>query len=168
MPEVMNPRDLFLHELGDILYVEQKLAEEVLPKLIDEVEDTAFKKGLEKHLKQTRGHVQNVTRVFKQLGEEAKAEKCIGFEGLTREHEELAGESSPDLADLLAAAAAGRTEHYEIAAYTGLRRMAKALGEEKAVDLLDQNLKQEKDALKEVEKITTRLNNEQTREFAIR
>jgi ferritin-like metal-binding protein YciE len=46
--------------------------------------------------------------------------------------------------------------------------MAKALGEDKAVDLLDQNLKQEKDALKEVEKITTRLNNEQTREFAIR
>jgi ferritin-like metal-binding protein YciE len=168
MPEVMNPRDLFLHELGDILYVEQKLADEVLPKLIDEVEDAAFKKGLEKHLEQTRGHVQNVTRVFKLLSEEAKTEKCVGFEGLTREHEELAGESSPDLADLLAAAAAGRTEHYEIAAYTGLRRMAKALGEDKAVDLLDQNLKQEKETLKEVDKITTRLNNEQTREFAIR
>ena len=97
MTEVMNPRDLFLHELGDILYVERKLADEVLPKLIDEVEDKEFKKGLEKHLRQTRGHVQNVTRVFKQLGEEAKAEKCIGFEGLTREHEELSGESSPDL-----------------------------------------------------------------------
>ena len=25
MPEISNPKDLFLHELGDILYVERKL-----------------------------------------------------------------------------------------------------------------------------------------------
>ena len=33
MADITTPRDLFLHELGDILYVEQKLTEEVLPKL---------------------------------------------------------------------------------------------------------------------------------------
>jgi ferritin-like metal-binding protein YciE len=168
MPEVTNSRDLFLHELGDILYVEEKLANEVLPKLIDEVEDTEFKKGLEKHLRQTRGHVQKVNRVFKQLGEEAKTEQCIGFDGLKHEHEELAGESSEALVDLVAAGAAARTEHYEIAAYEGLRRMAKSLGEDKAVDLLDEILKQEKEALREVDKITTRLNNQRAKEFAIR
>jgi ferritin-like metal-binding protein YciE len=31
MPEITTARDLFLHELGDILYVERKLAEETLP-----------------------------------------------------------------------------------------------------------------------------------------
>jgi hypothetical protein len=36
--EIENPRDLFLHELGDILYVERSLAEEALPRLIDEVQ----------------------------------------------------------------------------------------------------------------------------------
>lgn len=35
--EITNPRELLLHELGDILYVERALAEETLPKLIDEV-----------------------------------------------------------------------------------------------------------------------------------
>ena len=43
MPEITNPRELFLHELGDILYVEQKLADEVLPKLISEVSDDEFR-----------------------------------------------------------------------------------------------------------------------------
>jgi ferritin-like metal-binding protein YciE len=163
-----NPRDLFLHELGDILYVEEKLAEEVLPKLIEEVSDEEFRKGLERHLKQTRGHIEKVRRVFREFGAEAKAEHCIGFEGLKHEHEELASESSPALIDLLAAGAAARTEHYEIAAYEGLRRTAKALGENTAVGLLDEILKQEKETLREVEKITTRLNNQGAKEFARR
>jgi ferritin-like metal-binding protein YciE len=42
--------------------------------------------------------------------------------------------------------------------------MAKALGEEKAVDLLDENLKQEKETLREVEKIATRLSNESAKQ----
>jgi ferritin-like metal-binding protein YciE len=168
MSALTNPRELFLHELGDILYVEQKLVDEVLPKLIDEVEDTEFKQGLERHLKQTRGHVDKVKRVFQQFGEQPTPEECIGFEGLKREHEQLANESSSELTDLLASGAAARTEHYEIAAYEGLRRMAKALGENKSVDLLDSILKEEKETLREVEKITTRLNNQGVREFAVR
>jgi ferritin-like metal-binding protein YciE len=168
MSEMTNPRELFLHELGDILYVEEKLADEVLPKLIVEVTDAEFKKGLEQHLKQTRGHIEKVRRVFREFGEDAKAEECIGFEGLKQEHEELASESSAGLIDLLAAGAAARTEHYEIAAYEGLRRTAKALGENTSVDLLDEILKQEKATLREVEKITTRLNNEGAKEFALR
>ena len=42
--------------------------------------------------------------------------------------------------------------------------MAKAMGEDEAVDLLDENLKQEKETLREVEKIATRLSNESTKE----
>jgi ferritin-like metal-binding protein YciE len=38
--------------------------------------------------------------------------------------------------------------------------MAKAMGEDEAVDLLDENLNQEKETLREVEKIATRLSNE--------
>ena len=55
MPEITNPRQLVLQELGDILYVEQKLADEVLPTLIGEVTDTEFRDGLEGHLQETRG-----------------------------------------------------------------------------------------------------------------
>lgn len=168
MSEITTPRDLFLHELGDILYVERKLAQETLPKLIEEVQDEEFRSGLEKHLEETRGHVRNVEKVFSLVDEEAKAEPCIGFEGLKKEHDKLVEESAPSLIDLVDLGAAARTENYEIAAYEGLRRMAKAMGEDTAVELLDENLKQEKEALREVEKIATRLSNETSKAGATR
>ena len=160
MPEITSPRDLFLHELGDILYVERKLADETLPKLIEEVNDAELGAGLRSHLEETRQHVANVEKVFQIFGEDPHEEECIGFEGLKKEHDQLVEESSPSLIDLVDAGAAARTENYEIAAYEGLRRMAKGLGENQAVDLLDRNLKQEKEALREVEKAATRLSKE--------
>ena len=84
----------------------------------------------------------------------------MGFEGLKKEHAELIEKSSSSLIDHIDLGAAARTENYEIAAYEGLRRMAKAFGEDEAVTLLDTNLKQEKEALREVEKIATRLSHE--------
>ena len=161
MAEITTARELFLHELGDILYVERKLADETLPKLIDEVKDEEFTTGLEKHLKETRQHVRNVEQVFTLFGEEPHEEKCVGFEGLKKEHEELTEQTSSTLIDLVDVGAAARTENYEIAAYESLRRMAKGLGEDKAVDLLDENLKQEKAALGEVEKVATRLSKDE-------
>ena len=166
MSEIRDPRELFLHELGDILYVERSLADEALPKLIGEVRDSEFKAGLEKHLEQTQQHVTNVEKVFEILGETPHEEECIAFEGLKKEHEEMTKESASSLIDLVDLGAAARTENYEIAAYEGLRRMAKALGENDAVELLDANLAQEKEALREVEKISTRISNESFAELA--
>jgi ferritin-like metal-binding protein YciE len=166
MPEIATPRELFLHELGDILYVERDLAEKTLPKLIEEVSDEEFRSGLESHLEETRRHVANVEQVFELLDEEPQPEKCVGFEGLKKEHDQLVEESSSSLIDIVDVGAAARTENYEIAAYEGLRRMAKALAEDKAVDLLDRNLKQEKEALREVEKIATRLSNESAKQLS--
>ena len=160
MPELTTPRDLFLHELGDILYVEKKLVNEVLPTLIGQVQDTKFRKGLEKHLKETRGHITNVEQVFDDLGESPKTEECIGFEGLKKEQAKLADEASEDLMDLVNTGAAARTEHYEIAAYSGLIEMARALGEQNAVTLLDENLKSEKETLRQVESIEKTLRDE--------
>ena len=160
MGSIQTPRDLFLHELGDILYVEQKLTSEVLPRLIGEVQDGEFKQSLEKHLDETRGHVTNLEQVFDTLGEQPQAEKCIGFEGLKAEHEELKSEVPTDLVEVVDLGAAARTEHYEIAAYDGLIKMARSLGETNVIDLLDENLKQEKEALNEVQKATTRLTKE--------
>lgn len=160
MPEIATPRELFLHELGDILYVEQALAGEALPKLISEVTDDEFREALESHLEETEGHVNRLKSVFEQLGEEPEVEPCIGFEGLKKEHAKLVEETSAELIDLVDLGAAARTENYEIAAYEGLRRIAKAMGEDKAVDLLDANLSEEKNALRTVERIATRISND--------
>ena len=166
MAEITTPRDLFLHELGDIMYVEQKLSTEVLPKLVSEVTDEEFRETLEEHLEQTKGHLANVEKVFAELDETPHAEPCIGFEGLKAEHDKLLGEASSQLVDSIDLGAAARTECYEIAAYEGLRRMAKAMGEDKAVDLLDKNLAEEKDALQLVEKIATRVSKESAKALA--
>ena len=166
MSQINTQRELFVHELGDILFVERQLANEALPKLISEVQDDEFRAALEEHLVQTKRHVRNVERVFEVLGEEPSAEKCLGFEGLTAEHEKMVEETSEELIDSVDLGAAARTENYEIAAYEGLRRMAKAMGEERAVELLDANLSEEKTALREVEKISTRVSNESAKQAA--
>jgi ferritin-like metal-binding protein YciE len=160
MPDITTPRDLFLHELGDILYVEKNLTGEVLPKLIDEVQDPDFRKGLERHLEQTKGHVTNLEQIFDSMGEQSETEKCLGFEGLKKEHDEMIGEVSEGLVDMVDAGAAARTEHYEIAAYNGLIEMARALGEREAVGLLEENLKEEREALNEVESVAKKLRDE--------
>ena len=157
MAALASQRDLFLHELGDILFVERKLADEVLPALIGEVSDRQLQAGLKRHHKQTRQHVKNVERAFKTLGEEPEAEKCMGFQGLKAEHDELVGEASESLVDAIDTGAASRTEHYEIAAYQGLIAMARGLGERGVVPLLQENLTQEREALRELEKIARRL-----------
>jgi ferritin-like metal-binding protein YciE len=127
------------------------------------VADDEFAAGLEKHLRETRRHVDNVEKVFELFGEEPHEEECVGFEGLEKEHDQVSGQTAATLIDLVDAGAAARTENYEIAAYEGLRRMAKGLGEDKAVILLDENLKQEKDALREVEKVAARLSKEEVK-----
>jgi ferritin-like metal-binding protein YciE len=161
MTEITSPRELFLHELGDILYVEEQLEQKVLPKLIGEVQDQEFRKGLEKHLEQTRSHVENLETVFERLGEQPKPEECIGFEGLKKEHEQLAGEVSPDLLEAVVAGSAVRTEHYEIAAYNALITKARAMGEKEAADLLEQNLQDDKETARQVESIARRLAKEE-------
>ena len=166
MSEIATPRDLFLHELGDILYVERALVDEALPQLIDEVQDEELRQALESHLEETPTHVKNVEKVFEVFGETPTVEPCIGFEGLKKEHAKLVSESSSDLIDMVDLGAAARTENYEIAAYEGLRRMAKALGEDEAVELLDANLAQEKEALRLVEKISTRVSNDSAKQAA--
>ena len=157
MPEIASTRELFLHELGDILYVERALADKTLPKLIGEVQDAEFKKGLEKHLEETRQHVKNVEQAFRSLDEEPKAEPCLGFEGLKKEHDKLMEETSASLVDLVDLGAAARTENYEIAAYEGLVTMAEAMGETDVAELLGKNLEQEKKALAKVQTIGKRL-----------
>ena len=81
MPEIASPRELFLHELGDILYVERELVEETLPKLIGEVQDAEFKKGLEKHLGETRQHARTWSRYSARSTRSRRPSRALGSTG---------------------------------------------------------------------------------------
>jgi ferritin-like metal-binding protein YciE len=159
MPTKMEePRELFLHELGDLLFAENTLIK-ALPKLAEEANDAELQRGFESHLEETKQHVANLKQVFKTIGEPAKAEKCPAIEGITKEHDEFMTEEnpSPAICDMFLTGSGARAEHYEIAAYNGLITMAQALGEKDAVPLLQENLKQEEVALAKLEKAAKRL-----------
>ena len=80
MPKMTEPRELFLHELGDLLYAENVLVK-ALPKLAEEASDDELRAGFEPHLEETKQHVKNVEKAFATLGEKAKAEKCPAIDG---------------------------------------------------------------------------------------
>ena len=151
--QMSNPRELFLHELGDVLYAEQTLVK-ALPKLRAEASDKELAQGFGEHLEETRQHVKNVKLAFEELGEPAKAEKCPGIEGIKKEHDDFIDKESPspDVLDAFLTGAGARTEHYEIAAYEGLVTVAQAMGETKVAELLSDNLAQEKKAFAKVQK----------------
>ncbi len=156
--EIDDPSDLFAHELGDVLYVERSLAK-TLPQLADEATHRPLQTALRKHLKETEQHVKNVEAAFEAIGRRPKAETSRGFDGIKAEHDEFISDRRPSSAmlDMYLTGAAARTEHYEIAAYTGLLTIADALGEKKAATLLRKNLRQEQAALKRVTDIATKL-----------
>jgi ferritin-like metal-binding protein YciE len=156
--KMSEPRDLFLHELGDVLYAEQTLVK-ALPKLQEEAADDELAQGFREHLKETRQHVKNLEQAFETLGEPAKAEKCPGIEGIKKEHDEFVSNESPsqEVLDAFLTGAGARTEHYEIAAYEGLVTMAEAMGEDEVAQLLNENLAQEKQALRKLQTIGKRL-----------
>jgi ferritin-like metal-binding protein YciE len=158
MGEMTDPRDLFLHELGDVLYVERTLVK-TLPKLQKEASDQELARGFRDHLAETKLHVANVENAFRALGEKPKTEKCPGIEGIKREHDDFVEEESPsaEVLDSFLTSAGARTEHYEIAAYEGLIATARVMGEREVASLLSENLAQEKEALKLMKAVGKRL-----------
>ncbi|MBA2359660.1 MAG: ferritin-like domain-containing protein [Actinobacteria bacterium] len=156
--QMSDPRELFLHELGDVLYAERTLVS-ALPKLQEEASDDELRMGFEQHLEETRQHVKNVEQAFEALSEKPTAEKCPGIEGIKKEHDDFVAKESPtqDVLDSFLTGAGARTEHYEIAAYEGLVTMAEAMGEKDVVTLLNENLEQERKALEKLQTIGKRL-----------
>jgi ferritin-like metal-binding protein YciE len=154
MPDTISqPKDLFLHHLKSILFVEKTLADEVLPELLGNVQSPDLKEDIEHHLDETRQHVANVKQCFQILGEQPEASKNEVLNGLGKEyHEGLRLIQDTALKDLFHTGVIAKNEHAEIAAYNGLIEMAKEMDEDDVADLLGQNLDQEEEALKKAEK----------------
>jgi ferritin-like metal-binding protein YciE len=167
MARVTNPKELFVHKLGTMLTVEQQLLE-IIPTLVEEASDEELRDRLEHHHEQTRGHIENLERVFEKLGEEPKAQDSPAIEGLRRQHEATVNEVATDLLDGVVASSAVASEHLEIASYMALMTMAEALDESQIVNLLKKNLDEEKEALNEAEKAARRASKESAKIYAER
>jgi ferritin-like metal-binding protein YciE len=155
MPEtITKPRELLIHQLQSMLFVEQTLVGEVLPELHRNVESPDLKKDIEHHLEETREHVRNLEEVFRMIGEPANPTKNEVLTALGKEYHETFGmiDGDAELKDLFHTGIIAKNEHIEIAAYNGMIECAKALDEDEIANLLNENLDQEEEALKKAEK----------------
>ena len=158
MAKITEPRELLVHKLATMLYVERELAEKVLPELLEEIDSGQLKQGITAHLTQTRGHVANLEQAFTIIGEEPDTDKSSAFDGLTKDHDQLIKKlDAQPLQDIVHAGAATKTEHFEIAAYEGMINLAESLGETEIVHLLEENLDQEREALEQVKQVGKQL-----------
>lgn len=136
--------NLFVHEIKDLLSAEKQLVK-ALPKMAKGATSELLRAAIEEHLEQTKEQVERLEKVFALLDRAPRAEHCQAMEGLISEGDELLendGEASVKDAALIAAAQ--KVEHYEISGYGTARTLAELLGLDKAVQLLQQTLDEEK------------------------
>jgi ferritin-like metal-binding protein YciE len=151
-------KELYIDELKDIYNAENQLVK-ALPKMAKAANSEELRTGFEEHLEQTRGHVQRLEQIFKELGEKPSGKKCKGMEGLVAEGQEMMGEDfEDDVMDAALISAAQRVEHYEIAAYGTVRTYAELLGQNTAVQLLEQTLEEEKETDQKLTDMASEIN----------
>src|SRR5215469_9029049 len=138
-------RELYINELRDLYNAETQLTK-ALPKMAKASSDKELRQAFEEHLRQTSEHVSRLEQIFDNLEEKPTGKKCLGMEGLVKEGAETMREEYADgVMDAAIIGAAQRVEHYEIAGYGTVRDMAKLLGEDEHVSLLERTLDEEKE-----------------------
>jgi len=137
-------KQLYIDELKDLFSAESQLVK-ALPKMAKAASSEELRTGFEKHLEQTKSHVQRLEEIFQSLDESPKGKKCVGMEGLVKEGSEIIEEDFEDaVLDAGLIGAARRVEHYEMAAYGTVCEFAKVLGQMTHASLLEKTLSEEK------------------------
>jgi ferritin-like metal-binding protein YciE len=134
---------LYIGELRDLYSAENQLLK-ALPKMAKAASSQELKDAFEKHLEQTKGHVERLEQIFQQLNENPKGKSCHGMKGLIEEGSEILKEDGEDsVLDAGIIVAAQKVEHYEIASYGSVRAFAQLLGKDEAAQLLQSTLDEE-------------------------
>jgi ferritin-like metal-binding protein YciE len=162
--ELESLKDLYIDELRDLYSAENQLVE-AIPKMAKAATSKQLKAGFQKHLQETKGHVDRLTKIFTDLGVSPKGKKCKAMEGLVKEGAEVIDEdAAPDVKDAALIAAAQRVEHYEMAGYGCVRTYAELLGDTKAARLLQQTLDNEGKTDESLTKLSKKINVEARKE----
>jgi ferritin-like metal-binding protein YciE len=134
---------LYTDELRDLYNAENQLLK-ALPKMAKAASSEDLKEAFEKHLEQTKGHVERLEQVFEELDEKPKGKTCRAMKGLIEEGSEILEQDGEEsVRDVGIIVAAQKVEHYEIAGYGSVRTFAHLLGQNKAAELLQTTLDEE-------------------------
>ena len=144
MAEQTNPlEELLEDELKDLFNAENQLVK-ALPKMAKAAGSPELRRAFEKHLEETKRHVERLNQIGESLEMRLTGKKCKGMEGLIEEGKEVMQEDlDEDAMDAGLIGAAQKVEHYEIAAYGTARTHASLLGYNKVAKLLQQTLDEE-------------------------
>lgn len=144
MPTDKKLEDLFLDQLKDIYFAEKQIVT-ALPKMAKAAQDPKLKAGFEKHLQETKVHVERLEQVFKIIGETPKGKTCDAILGILEEGKSVMEDYSDAIALDAGLIAAGQAvEHYEMARYGTLRTWANQLGRREAARLFETTLLEER------------------------
>jgi len=156
---MQSAKELFVHELTDMLDAEQKLVTALGELAEDHADEPQLQKGFQAHQAQTEKQVERLQQIFEQIGEEAEETECKGMKGLLEERNSFKEEEEPadDILSIFDVGAAIKVESYEICAYNSLIELAKQLDQTKAIRLLNQNLKEEQQTKTKLEAISRKL-----------
>jgi ferritin-like metal-binding protein YciE len=139
-------KTLYLNELRDLYNAEHQLVK-ALPKMAKGATSEELQDALEKHLEQTKTHVERLEEVFEELGEKPKGKTCKAMKGLIDEGSEILKEDGEEsVIDAGIIVAAQKVEHYEIAGYGSVRTFAQLLGKDRSAELLQTTLDEESEA----------------------
>jgi ferritin-like metal-binding protein YciE len=151
---ISNPRDLVVQLLGELLYVERRLADAVLRELQQAVVDDELTAALAHHREQTKEHAERIEAAFRRLSVAPTSNLSRAFDSAVAQHDELAEAfKEPRLADLFHAQAALQTEHWEMAAYRTLLPLAPP----EVAELLRPSFEEEGDAARKLVEAIDRL-----------
>jgi ferritin-like metal-binding protein YciE len=143
--KVSNPRDLTVQLMGELLFVERRLADAVIDQLVAAVHDEELRIALEEHREETKQHVERIETAFRRLEVAPTSNLARAFDSAVAQHDEVASAIvEPRLADLFHAQSALHTEHWEMAAY---RTLLPLVGDELR-DLLRPSFDEEGNAAK--------------------
>ena len=159
-----NFKKLYVGELKDLFSAESQLLK-ALPKMAKVASSDVLRSGFEKHLEQTKDHVQRLEEILESLDESPKGKKCVGMEGLVKEGSEVTEEGFEGaVLDAGLIGAARRVEHYEMAAYGAVREIAKALGQTKHASLLEKTLAEEEQTDEKLADLAIEINSQANEE----
>jgi ferritin-like metal-binding protein YciE len=150
-----------VEELQDLLDAEHQLTK-ALPRMAKAASSPSLRQAFTKHLAETRQHAERLKQALRALGQAASSKTCDGMKGLLEEAEHMMN-NTPEgaLRDAVMITGAQKVEHYEIASYGTVATYAYVLGEQPAMRLLRQTLREEKAADQKLTQIAERAVNEE-------
>ena len=137
-------KELLIEQTRDA-YSAEKQALRCMQKTARMATTPALRDGIKMHIEQTQVQIERIEQIMEKMQIRPGRKVCEAMRGLVDEaqHELEEHEKGPIL-DLVIVAGMQRMEHYEIAAYGTNIALARALGEEDAVNLLSETLEEEK------------------------